>query len=107
MQPPRAIFEGMNQVIVFHMRGCGPCREYLPRFKRLAVKYRSHLHIRSVDVSVPDKRIQDVAIQFKIDATPTTLVLDEKDVELRRKTGGIDDKDVEKLLDFAVKKSST
>lgn len=96
----------MNQVIVFHMRGCEPCREYLPRFRRLAVKYRSHLHIRAIDVSVADKRVQDVAIQFSIDATPTTLVLDEKDVVLKRKTGGITDKEIAKLFEFAAKEPS-
>jgi thioredoxin-like negative regulator of GroEL len=102
-----AIVEGMNQVVVFHMRSCEPCREYLPRFKKQAVKYRSHLHIRTIDVSVADKRVQDVAIQFKIDATPTTLVLDENDIVLKRKTGGIADKEIEKLLDFATKASGS
>ena len=95
----------MNQVVVFHMKSCAPCREYLPRFKRQAVRYRSHLHIRTIAIDVSDKRVQDVAIQFKIDATPTTLVLDEKDVVLKRKAGGISDAEIDKLLAFAAKSS--
>jgi thiol-disulfide isomerase/thioredoxin len=92
----------MNQVIVFHMCGCKPCKEYLPRFKRSAVKYRSRLHLRTIDVATSDKRIQDIAIKFRIQATPTTLVLDPNDKVIKRKIGGLTDEDIEKLLIFAV-----
>ena len=95
-----------NQVIVFHMKNCPACHEYLPRFKRLAVKYRAHLHIRTVDINVSDKRIQDAAIAFKIEAAPTTLVLNEKDKVLKRKTGGIPDTEIAKLLQFAAGEST-
>jgi thiol-disulfide isomerase/thioredoxin len=90
-----------NQVIVFHAKHCGPCIEYLPRFKRLAVKYRAHLHIRTPDLDIADKRIQDAAIAFKITGTPTTLVLDANDKVLKRKVGGITDAGIERLLKFA------
>jgi thiol-disulfide isomerase/thioredoxin len=90
-----------KQVVVFHMKGCTPCREYLPRFERLALSYQSKLHIRAVNIAKPDKRVQDAVIGFKIDGTPTTLVLDENDKVLKRKVGNISDVEIEKLLKFA------
>lgn len=83
------------------MTGCDPCKEYLPRFKRLAHEYQSRLHIRVVNIATADKRAQDAAIKFKVKATPTTLVLDSQDKILKRETGAITNKKIEALLKFA------
>ena len=90
-----------KQVIVFHMKGCEPCREYLPRFEQAVLSYQSKLHVRAVNIAKADKRIQDAVINFKIDGTPTTLVLDENDKVLKRKVGNISNAELEKLLKFA------
>lgn len=92
------------QVIVFHMTGCGPCAEYLPRFRQIALKYKDRLEIRSVNLYRTEKRLQDAAIKFKVEATPTTIVLSDSDSVLRRKVGSITNREIEQLLEFAVKK---
>jgi thiol-disulfide isomerase/thioredoxin len=91
----------MKQVIVFHSSMCGPCQEYLPRFKRIAVKYRAHAHVRTPDILRSDKRVQDAAVAFKVRATPTTFVLDENDKVLKRKEGGMTDEEIEALFQLA------
>jgi thiol-disulfide isomerase/thioredoxin len=90
-----------KQVIVFHMRGCEPCRDYLPRFEKVAQPYQSRLRFCKVDITKSDRRVQEAAINFKVDGTPTTLVLDENDKILKRKVGNISNAEIEKLLKFA------
>jgi len=90
-----------KQVIVFHMTGCEPCREYLPRFKRAAELYKGKLDVRSVNLAKSDRSYQDAAIKFKVNATPTTIVIDESDKVLRKRIGGLEDKDIAALLKFA------
>ncbi len=85
------------------MTGCGPCEEYLPRFRRIAIAYKDRIPIRSVNIAKPDKRLSDAAIKFNIDATPTTLVIDENDRAVRRKVGALSDSEITKLLQFAAK----
>jgi len=91
----------MNQVVVFHQNGCPACHEYLPRFKRLAVKYRSFLNIQTPNLNRSSRPIQDAAIAYKITAAPTTLVLDANDKVLRRRVGAIPDEQIEALFKFA------
>lgn len=90
-----------NQVVVFYQDGCPACHEYVPRFKRIAVKYRGHLNIQVVNLNRAVKRVQDAAIVFKITSIPTTLVLDANDQELQRKIGAISDAQIAKLLENA------
>jgi thiol-disulfide isomerase/thioredoxin len=93
----------MKQVIVFHMTGCGPCEEYLPRFRAAIKPYKGRIDARAVNLARNDAGFQDAATKFKITATPTTLVLDERDKVLRRKVGGLEDRDITTLLEFAAK----
>ena len=90
-----------NQVVVFHMDGCPACKEYVPRFKRTALRYRNHLNIQSANISRADKRIQDAAVKYRIHAVPTTLVLDEHDKAIKRVTGAIETEQIEALLKLA------
>jgi thiol-disulfide isomerase/thioredoxin len=92
------------QVVVFHMNGCGPCEEYLPRFRKIASGYKNRLSIRAVNITRTERRIQATVIKFKVEATPTTLVIDDSDTVLKRKVGALDEREIERLLEFAVKK---
>ena len=94
----------MNQVVVFHQSGCPACSEYLPRFKRIAVKYRSQLNIQTPNVNRADKRIQDAAVAYKITAVPTTVVLDANDKLLKRAVGSLSEAQIAKLFEFAAGK---
>lgn len=88
-------------VLVFHMNGCPACREYMPRFKAKAEKYRGKLDVRHLNISHSVMSVQDTAKKFKIEYLPTTLVLGDGDKVLKRKEGGVDNSQIEKLLAFA------
>ena len=91
-----------NQVLVFHQAAsCGHCKEYLPRFRRLALPYKDKLAIRSVNLDRSVKADQDAAQKFKVTGVPTTIVLGENDRVLRRAVGNLPDAQIAKLLAFA------
>lgn len=91
-----------NSVLVFHQGdSCPACREYLPRFRNLALPYKSRIDIRSINLNKADKAVQDAGQKFKITAVPTTLVLGDGDKVLRKKIGNIDNAAIAKLLAFA------
>lgn len=91
----------MNQVVVFYQDGCPACHEYLPRFKRQAVRYRAHLNIQTANLNRADRRIQDAATAYKVEAVPTTLVLDAEDKVIKRRKGAITDAQIAALFAFA------
>jgi thiol-disulfide isomerase/thioredoxin len=93
----------MNQIVVFHMRGCPACKEYLPRFKAIAAKYKDLVVTATPNVDKADKRIQDAATKYKVTAAPTTVVLDANDKLKKRVVGGIDNGSIEALFAFATK----
>lgn len=91
-----------NQVLVFHQaESCGHCKEYLPRFRKLAAPYKDRVDIRSINLNRADKATQDAGVKFKIRAVPTTIVLGASDKVLRRKEGNIPDAEIAKLLALA------
>lgn len=90
-------------VIVFHMTGCSPCQEYLPRFRQIVQQYRGKVDARAVNIARSVRADQDAAIKFKITGTPTTIVIDENEKVLKRKVGGISNKEIQALLEFAAK----
>jgi thiol-disulfide isomerase/thioredoxin len=90
-----------KQVVVFHMDGCPACHDYLPRFRRIAVKYRPFLAIKAANISVPSNAT--VADKYKIAAAPTTLVLDAEDKVLKRYKGALDAKSIEAIFVEALK----
>lgn len=67
-------------VVVFAQEGCPACEEYVPRFQAVAAQYSAQVPSAIVDAS--DKRYEQIADTFQINATPTTLVL-------RKPTGAI------------------
>lgn len=92
-----------KQIVVFHQHGCPACANYLPRFKRKAVKYRAFVTIKTANLSGDSKKILDAADRYKINVVPITLVLDANDAVLKRVEGSISDKEITELLEFAAK----
>jgi len=89
-------------VLVFHQgETCPACKEYLPRFRKLAEPYKSKIGIRSINLNKVDKTVQDAGQKFKIAAVPTTLVIGNGDKVLRKAIGNIDNAKIAKLLAFA------
>jgi thiol-disulfide isomerase/thioredoxin len=94
-----------NSVLVFHQgETCPACKEYLPRFRRLAEPYKSKLDIRSINLNKADKAIQDAGQKFAIKAVPTTIVLGANDKVLRKRVGNFSDDVIANLLAFAAGK---
>ena len=94
-----------NQVLVFHQGDtCPACKEYLPRFRKLAEPYKGKVEIRQVNLNRADKAIQDAGQKFKIASVPTTLVLGANDKVLRKAIGNIENAQIAKLLAFAAGK---
>jgi thioredoxin-like negative regulator of GroEL len=91
-----------NQVVVFHMDGCSACYEYLPRFRRVAVKYRPFLSIKAANISAAANA--GTANKYKITAAPTTLILDAEGAVLKRYKGALDVKSIEAIFVEALKK---
>jgi thiol-disulfide isomerase/thioredoxin len=91
----------MKKVLVFHMNGCPACREYMPRFKACAEKFRGKLDVRHLNVSQSVAAVQEAAKAFKIRFLPTTIVLGDKDRVLRRVESAVENAKITELLTFA------
>ena len=92
----------MKQVIVFHQNGCPACHNYLPRFRRKAVKYRAFVNIQLANISRNQKALV-AADKYKVKAVPTTVVLDASDKLIKKIEGAIDDAKIVELLESAAK----
>jgi thiol-disulfide isomerase/thioredoxin len=90
-----------KQIVVFSADGCHACHEYLPRFRKIAVKYRAFIDIKSGNISKTGE-IQKIADKYKIEAVPTTLVLSASGEVLHRHVGGIDDRKIVKMFEKAI-----
>ena len=88
-------------VAVFYQDGCPACHEYLPRFRRVAVKYRPFVAIKGANMAKPESHA--AADQYKIKAAPTTLILDAAGRVLRREEGALDEATIEAIFVEAVK----
>lgn len=91
-----------KQIVVFHQHGCPACTQYVPRFKRIGVKYRALINIQLANLSKADKKMIDAATRYKINAVPTTLVLDGERV-VRRVEGSVDDSEIRALFEAVAK----
>ncbi len=104
-------------VLVFAMPECGACEEYTPRllkrvnaFKRSGhpfVVYKSGMSLNEgqipiflYNVASDGKGVQALADQYKIEATPTTLVLVRPEGALRLE-GAINDAQIDHVLTSA------
>lgn len=85
-------------VVVFHMHGCPACSDYLPRFKRVAVRYRNHVPIKQVLLTPANDAL---ANKYRIKAAPTTCVLDAAGKALKKIEGSLPVAEIEKLFVIA------
>lgn len=82
-------------VLVFVMKGCGACHEYMPRFKRLAAPYHARgLPVGVFDVTTP--KGARLANAYKVKATPTTVAVAGDNTHVR--VGAVDDRAIAGLL---------
>ena len=86
-------------VIVFIQAQCGACHEFMPRFKRVAEPYkRCGIRLYAPDIGNPkDKKAMAAADHYKIEATPTMLVIS-KAGRVKKIEGAVDDADIVKAL---------
>ncbi len=84
-----------KSIVVFHSDGCGACQEYIPRFRKIAAKYRGRIPIKSVKATAANIALFD---KYKIGAFPTTAVLDDAEKCLKKTVGAIDDAEIERLF---------
>lgn len=90
-----------KQVVVFYQDGCPACHDYLPKFRRVAVKYRPFVAIKGVNMAKRESLA--AADQYKIKAAPTTLILDAAGKVLRREEGSLDVAAIELIFAEAVR----
>lgn len=69
----------MTTLLRFTAKWCGPCKMLAP----LIATYEDKATIRTIDVDEEPK----VAVEYKVTAIPTVIVLDENGKETDRKVG--------------------
>lgn len=87
-------------VVVFHADGCHFCHQYLPRFRRVAGKYKGQVAIKSANLSRAENA--KVADRYKIEGVPATCILDGSEKLLHKEEGDLDEKGIEALFKKAV-----
>lgn len=86
-------------VFVFALQGCGACEDYVPRFQQLAGPYRREMPIGIYDVGAG--RGAEFGNRMRIQATPTTIVMDRRG-RLHRAVGALGNAAIKALLDRAI-----
>lgn len=87
-------------VVSFVMAGCSACHNFVPRLVKLGAPYRARgLPIMLIDID-KSARGQALANQYKVSATPTTLVIGNGRIKMRR-VGAVDDAVIAQMLDSA------
>ena len=87
-------------IVVIGMKGCGACEEYIPRFQRIATRYAHCLPVRVLDASTPEGA--QVAARFRVEATPTTLILRKPHGQVHYE-GARDDAEIEGVFALAAR----
>lgn len=86
-------------VVVFHADGCHHCHDYLPRFRRVAVKYRPFVAIKAVKLTEKNIELCD---RYKIGGFPTTAILGPDETLIKKVEGAISEAEIEKIFKKAV-----
>lgn len=91
------------EVLVFVASGCGACHDYMPRFAALAkpLHAQGQIRVRVIDLARGGQG-EMLARQYKVEATPTTIVLRPGKAPLRR-IGSLAEKDIRQLLTQALR----
>lgn len=91
-------------VVVIGMAGCPACEDYIPRVEALAPSYARVVPVMYLDAASQDPRVQAWMDEYKIEHTPTTLVLRRQDHlggGVWRMEGSVDDASIRQTFDFA------
>jgi thiol-disulfide isomerase/thioredoxin len=86
-------------VIVFIQKMCGACHEFMPRFQRIAEPYKQcGVALYAPDVgNEKDKKAQAAAEFYKIEATPTMVVISARG-RVKKIEGAVEDEEIVKAL---------
>lgn len=97
MKPSR-IQEMPVAVVVWTMQGCPACDQFKPRILQAAQKYASCLPTIIADVD----RFPGAADHFRVNATPTTMILRYGKRTFRHLQGNAPDAEIESLFQAAM-----
>lgn len=92
-----------NAVLVFVAQGCGHCEEYLPRFKRVAVKYRAFVPMRLIDLASGNPWDQALANLYHVAGTPATIMVKPDGKLVRKIEGSVGDGQIATMMEEAAK----
>lgn len=85
-------------IVVFAMRECPACADYMPRFQAVAGQFAGRVPYQILDANAPD--VQELANRFDIAATPTTLVL-RRPAGAIKAEGSLSDGEILRLFNIA------
>jgi thiol-disulfide isomerase/thioredoxin len=85
-------------VVVFAMKECPACADYMPRFQAVASQFAGRVGYQILDANAPG--VQALAERFNIEATPTTLVL-RRPVGAIKAEGSLSDGEILHLFNVA------
>ena len=71
-------FEASNELVLFHMNGCGHCKKLMPEWKKFEANNNSEIKTRAVEVNEDP----DLIKKHKVDGFPTILLLGENGKKL-------------------------
>lgn len=90
-------------VLVFHMKGCDACEEYVPRFRRISKDYKARVPILILDVDSPEAA--PYADQYKVTEMPSTIVLTRSGHGAFKASGNMENTEIIKVLNYAAGKN--
>lgn len=85
-------------IIIFKIKGCPACAEYIPRFRRMAIPYRGRFPMHVVDAESNEHT--NLADQFNVQEVPVTLVLRYPN-GIMRYEGALDNNEIKNMLALA------
>ncbi len=89
-------------VVVFKMKGCPACSDYIPRLKRLSAKFPN---VPLFVLDIADPQYQAMADKYQVTNLPCTMVLTRSGRGAFKASGSIASSDIEKVLHHASKAS--
>lgn len=91
-------------VVLFTIPGCEACREYKPRFQRVAQHYAGHVPVMMLDAN--DSRCADLANRLNVTNVPATFAL-RRPTGMIRIEGAIPDSQIAWLFGIAAREAAS